>query len=293
VLGFNAIRSAQAEGKLCGIIALEPGFDKEWAYKHGIDPEGVVIARPDSGEEAFDILHDWVLSDLIDFTLFDSIGAMLKGVEIKEGGKANAGGQAGLITWGVKRILTPSWKRNKGIMFLNQIRDNMSSPYPGQYDSPGGWAVKHSAVVRVQLRPGKEKYTEKQGEGKDRHDVVVGRQLIAVCKRNKLSEGSDQRGVFDFYQKATEDHPVGVDLAADVARTGTRTSVVRKSGGWYYHESFPDGKLNGMPAIKEYIADKPEVVKQIRDEILEAMVRERGAPRNVPPDEQEAISEAA
>jgi recombination protein RecA len=39
VIGFNAIRNAQAEGKLCGIIAIEPGFDEAWAAKNGVDLE--------------------------------------------------------------------------------------------------------------------------------------------------------------------------------------------------------------------------------------------------------------
>jgi RecA/RadA recombinase len=34
VVGFSAIKSAQAMGKTCGIIAVEPQFDKEWAVKN-------------------------------------------------------------------------------------------------------------------------------------------------------------------------------------------------------------------------------------------------------------------
>ena len=48
VIGFSAIRSAQSLGLLCGMIALEPGFDKDWAIKNCIDPDGLVIARPDN-----------------------------------------------------------------------------------------------------------------------------------------------------------------------------------------------------------------------------------------------------
>lgn len=290
VLGLSAIRNAQAEGKLCGIIALEPGFDKEWVYKNGVDPDMVVIARPNDGEEAFQILHRWIKGDLVDWILFDSVGAMLKGSEVKDDGKPNQGGQAGLITWGVKRSLVPLWKQNKGLMFLNQIRDDMSSPYPGQYDSPGGWAIKHGAVVRVQLRPHREKFTVREGDGKDAHDVTVGRKLVAVVKRNKLTEGSDQRASFDFYSKETDEHPIGVDLATDVLNTCLAVGVIRKGGAWYNHESFPKGKINSKDSVKEFISDKPEVVKQLRDEALEIMVQKRGAPKNVKPDEQEAIS---
>src|SRR4051812_46314555 len=52
VIGFNAIRNAQNQGLLCGIIALEPGFDPDWALKNNVDPSTVVVARPDNGEEA-------------------------------------------------------------------------------------------------------------------------------------------------------------------------------------------------------------------------------------------------
>ncbi len=293
VLGLSAIKEAQKEDKGCGIIALEPGFDKDWAAKNGVNVDEVIIARPDTGEEAFDILFDWIKEPLIDFILFDSIGAMLKASEVKDDGKMSMAGQAGLITWGMKRILIPAWKNNKGVMFLNQIRDDMSSPYAGQYDSPGGWAAKHGAAIRIQLRPGKEKYKVKEGEGDARHDVIVGRQLVAVVKRNKLTEGSEQRAVFDYWQKETEDHSIGIDLASDVKNMAVRTGVIRKAGGWYYHDSFPEGKLQGVPAIQGFIEDKPEVVKTIRDEVLEEMVKQKGAPKNLKPDEQETTSQAA
>lgn len=281
-IGYNAIASAQRQGKLCGIIALEPGFDQDWAVKNGVNPEMVAIARPSTGEDAFTILHEWVTGDLIDFILFDSIGAVLKATETGAEGKPMQGGQSSLITWGVKRIMQPLWKSNKTVIFLNQIRDDMNARYAGQVDSPGGHALKHCVSIRVQLRPGRERYYE--GSGDDA--VLVGKQLIAVVKRNKLAEGTDIRAVFDFYQKDTDDHSVGVDAFADITNTCTKAGIITRSGGWYQHPFFPDGKLQGKVKIAAFLEENPEIADQLREEVLHSIA---GKPSDE--DEQETTSD--
>lgn len=282
VIGFNAIRNVQSQKGLCGIVALEPGFDKEWAIKNGVDPEGVVIGRPDTGEDAFAMLYDWVKSDLIDFILFDSIGAVLREAETNEDGKPAAMGQSALITWGVKRILTPCWKNNKGLIMLNQIRDDTRSRMPGVYDSPGGHALKHSAAVRVQLKQnGPPMKAKVEGE-----DVVIGRSLAAVIKRNKLAEGSDRRAEFDFYQMETDAHPVGIDWAKDVIATAIRTGVIQKGGAWYRHPSFPgdENRLQGKDAVGEFLASQPKVLDGLRDDVLRVMLERQEALKNTKPE---------
>jgi len=267
VLGFNAIKQAQAQGLLCGIIALEPGFDSQWAEKNGVDPDRVAIARPNNGEDAFNILHEWVTGDLIDCILFDSIGAVLKASEAEEGGKPMQGGQSSLITWGVKRILVPLWKSNKLVIFLNQIRDDMKARHPGVYDSPGGHALKHGVAVRVQLRPGKDTYKDKFGGD----DIIVGRQLIAVVKRNKKSEGTNARAVFDFYQRDTKDHSVGVDVVTDVTNTCIKTGVIERAGAYYRHSLFPDSQVQGRKGVEDAVRFAPELLEELRTDVLLSM----------------------
>lgn len=269
VIGLSAIRNAQARGLLCGVVALEPGFDDAWAEKNGVDPEMVVIGRPDDGEAAFHMLYDWVCGDVIDFVLFDSIGAILRPSEAAADGKMAQGGQSGLITWGVKRIVTPAWKNNKGVMFLNQIRDDMGAQYAGAVDSPGGWALKHSCAVRVQVKPGKDRYTAKV----DGEDVLVGRSLTALIKRNKLSEGTNQKAVFDYYQMETDVHGIGVDKTADVLATGIRTGVIKRAGAWYSHPTFPGERqqLQGRKEVEAFLAVDAKAYTKIREDVLDVM----------------------
>lgn len=283
VIGFNAIRNAQAMGLLCGIVALEPGFDGDWATKNGVNPESVIIARPDNGEEAFEMMYDWVVDDIVDFIVFDSIGAVItKGELDQDKMKSKVGGQSKLITDGVKRILVPAWKNNKGVILLNQVRDQMNSPIPGQVESPGGHALKHTSAIRVQLKQAGPAFKAKvEGE-----DVVIGRTLVAIIKRNKLSEGSNKRAEFDFYQMETEDNPVGIDWGKDVIATAIRTRVIAKAGAWFRHPTFPGEKhqIQSKASVEDYLLGNEPALKQIREDVLAVMLAKQQEVKNVKPE---------
>jgi hypothetical protein len=166
-----------------------------------------------------------------------------------------------------------AFKNKVGIMYLNQVRDDMN-PYAYDFKAPGGHALKHLNPIWVSLKPGKDRYTIK---GADGENIIIGRSIICVVKRNKLNEGSDQRAQFDFYFKDSPDHPVGIDLASDVLFTALRTGVIKAvSKSWYGHPSFntKGNKLNGKKAVAEYLAEHPDVVTTLRQEVLDVMYKQ-------------------
>lgn len=291
VIGFNAIRNAQKMGLFCGIIALEPGFDGDWAQKNGVDPEAVVVARPDNGEEAFEMMYEWVADDIIDFVVFDSIGAVITASELAQDEmKSKVGGQSKLITDGVKRVLVPAWKNNKGIILLNQVRDDMRSRIPGQVESPGGHALKHTCAIRVQLKPTGAPFKAKvEGE-----DIVIGRTLVSIIKRNKLSEGSNRRAEFDYYQMETDENEVGIDVGKDVIATGIRTRVIEKAGAWFRHHTFPGEKkqLQGKDAVNEFLLNNDDALEVIRQEVLAVMLEKQQEAKNTKPELEVVSGEA-
>lgn len=275
VIGFQAIKNAQKQGMLCGIIALEPGFDEEWAFKNGVDPETVVIARPDNGEIAFQILFEWVKDDVVDFIVFDSIGAIVSEIEQKDDAKSRVGGQSKLITDGVKRVLMSVWKHNKGLIFLNQQRDDMNARVPGMKTSPGGNAVHHSAAIRVWLKQSGAPFKSIiNGE-----EMVVGKTMVASIERNKLSEGSKRRAEFDFYQANSEESVVGIDQAKDIVSTAIRNRVIEKAGGYYRHSSFPADKndthqIQGKDNVYDYLLENENAISSIRKEVINKMLEQ-------------------
>lgn len=267
IIGLNAIIEAQKVGKHCALIALEPGFSPEWAAKHGVNLDKLLILWPNDGKIAFDMLYDMVHDDDIHTIVFDSIGALLRESEAGEKGKPSQGGQSALITWGVKRVLMPVWKLKKTVILVNQIRDDMDSFFSGTVKPPGGHALEHTAEIHVQLKPSADRYLVKEGIGKEAHDVIVGRGIIAVVVRNKRNEGTNQRAFFDFYQKETDEFPFGVDKIKDTILTAKRAGVVRISGGWHHYGGFPDGKLNGYETVVEYLEANPSLLEEIRQTV--------------------------
>lgn len=278
VIGLQAIRNAQAQGLLCGIIALEPNFDPIWAERHGVDTRYVIIARPKNGEQAFSILNDWVTGaslggePVLDFVLFDSLGAVTRKSEA-ESGLPSAMGAANLTSTAVKSITPVAYRHNITVMLLNQIRDVTNPMVKGGVKPPGGHAVEHLASQHIYLKPGAKRETIK---GDDGEDVLIGREVIAIIKRNKLDEGTDKRAVFWFYQKEVEGYPFGLDWVTDVIDTAITSGVITGSN-WYYHESFPGGKIQGKDSVREFLRNEPKVVADIREKVLAKMFQEKEA----------------
>jgi RecA/RadA recombinase len=157
-------------------------------------------------------------------------------------------------------------------MFINQVRDDQKARIPGMLDSPGGHALRHLAMMRVQLKPGKERYMMKI----DGQDQMVGREVVALFKKAKSHGALGKSARFDFYHIDTNgEFPFGVDVTKDVINAGMIAKVIESKGAWYYHDAFPGGKLNGKKAVGEFFVKKPEVIEDIRGEVLDVMVQRK------------------
>jgi RecA/RadA recombinase len=181
IFGFGGIRGAQELGLVTAVIAVEPRWSDEWAERHGVDPDTTVVLYPDHLEEAFEMLRDIVYGNEADFILFDSLGGGSSDKEITSDKGSQAYGNAALITNGVKRVVPRCFKDNITVLFLNQVRQKtvQNSMY---YDSPGGEALRHAMMTRIQVKPGKNKYNLKMATGEGNEDVMVGRDINAVFK---------------------------------------------------------------------------------------------------------------
>ncbi len=278
-LGLQAIVQAQKLGLLCGYIAVEPNVDKKWIVKNGVNSDQLVIARPDNGQIAFEILNDWVTgrstegTPVIDFVLLDSLGAILRPNEA-ESGIPSQMGQASLITTGTKAAIMPAFKNNITVMLLNQIRDDPSKKFVGAVKTPGGHGKEHNSPLRVQLKPGKDRFSVKD----DGDDVLIGREIKATIIRTKFDEGTNRTASFDFYQKEVEGFPFGIDTTKDILNTAMRAKVIENAGAYYRHRVFPKVKngnhqVMGKDGVAEFFAENPDTVEEIRKDVLEVMFK--------------------
>src|ERR1039458_1603916 len=274
-IAYPTIANVQAQGKLPGLILGEPVFDPDWATKLGVDTELLEIKRPDNADQAFEMLHDMIYENLVDYIVVDSLGSMGAESEAKEGGKKKAFGISGIVTSGLNAILPRMWKNNQGLLIINQQRqDTKGKSMPGMtnYESPGGEGLHHDCVIRIQLKPGRTRYVDKL----DGEEILCGRELICAFKKNKLAANS-KAARFDFYYQAVEkyDYKLGVDKDEDVLRTGMVSGVIRGSRARPEHHTFPKGSVHGKPGLAKLLASNPEVYNIIREEILVKMRAEQ------------------
>lgn len=291
MVGLNAVKNAQAMGLNVAWIALEP-FSEQWALDNGVEPDpddptkpNMLVTYPTTGEEAFGITLKCIRSGVVDLVVFDSIGAVLSEGEMDEDGKPRQGGQAGLITWFVKAAAPVAQRNDVCVILLNQVRDNMASRIPGVVQQPGGKALEHMESIIVQLKRGKGKYTIKESGT----DVQIGGEIIAHILRNKESQGTGKKAVFDYYYMATEDYPFGIDTFTDTINTAKRTGVIKQAGAYF---DLPNGKrIQGMKSVAEYLDQNPVVLADVREKVLEAMLnRNAKTTLEVVEDEGRAVS---
>lgn len=284
MVGLNAAKNAQAMGLNVAWIALEP-FNEEWARTNGVEPEDMLVGYPVTGEEAFSMLHRIIKSGAVDLIIFDSIGAILSEGEMDQDGKPRMGGQSGLITWAVKAAAPLAWKNDVCVILLNQVRHNMSSRIPGQFQQPGGEALEHMESIIVQLKRGKDRFTVKQSGT----DVQIGQKVVAHILRNKLTQGSGHKAIFDYYFAEWEGYPFGIDEYTDILDTAKRTGAITVRGSMY---DLPDGKtIKSWKSVVEYLEGRPDVVEMIREKVLQAMIeRNERTILEVVPDEEDDIA---
>lgn len=264
VLANRIVANAQNQKLDAVWLAVETSFDPTWAVKHGVDVDNLLVAFPKTGEEAFQMMYRCIEAE-VGLVIFDSVGALLGESEIGTDAKARTGGQAGLITWGMKMCVPAAYHTNTAMVMLNQQRDDMNARYAGAVKQPGGRAIEHMEAMIVHLKVGGTPFKTKINGT----DVEIGRPIIAHILRNKLSEGSGRKALYDMYYAETEDYPFGVDTVADVINTGMRSGVIKRAGAYY---TLPDGvKVQGVKGVAAHIAEKPMVYDLVRAGIMDAM----------------------
>ncbi len=279
IFGFGVLRSVQAAGGITAVIATEPDVDEEWMEENGVDPDLNLVLRPDTGEEAFVMLKRLIYKRQVDYVLFDSL-AGTSSEKAQGSDKPQAFGNAALISNGLANVLTQSYKNRVGAMFINQIRDSKVS-VPGQvaYHSPGGHAVHHYMKIRLQVKPGKERYTVKVPStetGKGTEDLLVGREIRTIIVKNKAAQELGKQAVFTHFHIKTDEYPFGIDYFSDIFNIA-KVSGVLSGSGWLKHEVFPGGKINGAAAAKDFLRDNPKALEKVTADVLAVMQKQEAA----------------
>ena len=249
-VALHAIAEAQKQGGIAAFIDAEHALDPVYAKNLGVDVDNLIVAQPDTGEQALEITEQLVRSGAVDIVTIDSVAALVPKAEIDgEMGESHVGLQARLMSQALRKLTGVLNKSNTVAIFINQLREKVGVMFGNPETTPGGRALKFYASVRLDVR--------KQEAIKINGEVMGTRTKVKVVK-NKVAPPF-REAVFDIvYGKGISNEGCVLDLATDL-------NIVDKSGAWFAYNGQKIGQ--GRENAKSYLAQNPEVMKEIEDKV--------------------------
>jgi recombination protein RecA len=252
-LALHVIAQAQRMGGVAAYIDAEHAFDPVYAGRLGVDLDNLLIAQPDTGEQALEITETLVRSGAVDVVVIDSVAALVPRAEIEgEMGDAHVGLQARLMSQALRKLTGAISRSRTAVIFINQLRMKIGVMYGNPETTTGGNALKFYASVRLDIR---KVDTIKEGA-----DTVGIRARVKVVK-NKVAPPFRQAEFDIMYNE-------GISIAGNILDVATDLGIVRKSGAWYY---LGDERLGqGRENAKAFLKANPGVMAEIEQRIRQA-----------------------
>ncbi|MDI6709271.1 MAG: recombinase RecA [Bacillota bacterium] len=253
-VALHVVAEAQKAGGQAAFIDAEHALDPVYAARLGVDIDNLLVAQPDTGEQALDIAEALVRSGAVDVVVVDSVAALVPKAELEgDMGDAHVGLQARLMSQALRKLTGAISKSRTTAIFINQIREKVGVMFGSPETTTGGRALKFYASIRLDVRRAE---VIKQG-----NEIIGSRIRIKVVK-NKVAPPFKTAEFDILYGQGISKIGSLMDVALDL-------KVVQKSGAWY---SFGSERLGqGRENAREYLQEHPEIVKEIESQVRQLL----------------------
>ena len=257
-LAIHAMAEVQKQGGIAAIIDAEHAFDRFYAEKLGVNTAELLIAQPDSGEQALDIADELIRSAAVDLIVIDSVAALTPKAEIDgDMGDNKVGLQARLMSQALRKLTASVNKTNTTCIFINQLREKIGVMFGNPETTTGGNALKFYASVRLDIR--------RIGQIKD-GDSVKGNQVRVKVVKNKVAPPF-KKAEFDLMFNE------GISRIGEILDFAVACEIIEKKGSFF---SYGETKLGqGRDNVKAVLQDNPDLCDELEAKINEA-VKEKG-----------------
>ena len=230
-----------------------------------------MIAQPDAGEQALEIVETLIRSGAIDVVVVDSVAALTPQAEIEgEMSDAHVGLLPRLMSKALRKLSGVTNKSRTCVIFTNQIRQKIGIMFGNPDTTPGGLALKFHASVRLELRRG--------NQIKDGTDVLGSGVRVKVVKNKVAPPFKEAEYDVTFGQGISKEGNL-LDIAVD-------REYIQKSGSWFAYNSERIGQ--GRTNAKKYLEDNPEIATEIEAKIREALNLASASTAGAIPEDAEA-----
>ena len=254
-LALHAIAEVQKAGGVAAFVDAEHALDPTYSAALGVDINNLLVAQPDTGESALEIVDQLVRSSAVDIVVIDSVAALVPRAEIEgEMGDTQVGLQARLMSKALRKIAGNIGRSGCVVIFLNQLRQKIGVTYGSPEVTTGGTALKFYASVRLDIRRIQTLKKGSEGEYGIRAKVKVAKNKVAPPFR--IAE-------FDIiFGKGISSMGCVLDLAE-------QTEVILRKGAWYSYggENIAQGRDNAV----KYLEDNPDIALSVEQQVREKL----------------------
>ncbi len=253
-LALHAVAEAQKKDGIAAFIDAEHALDIVYAKKLGVNCDDLLVAQPDTGEQALEITDMLVRSGAVDILVIDSVAALVPRAEIEgEMGDSHMGLQARLMSQALRKLTGTISKTMTSVVFINQIRMKIGVMFGNPETTTGGNALKFYSSVRLDIR--------RIGQIKDGQEVVGNRTRVRVVKNKMAPPFTDAE--FDIM------YGEGISRPGDLIDVGVEAGIIDKSGSWYSHGGERIGQ--GRENVKKFLKDNPDLYETMYLKAREAL----------------------
>lgn len=247
------IAQAQRAGGNAVFIDVEHALDPRYARVVGVDIDNLMVAQPESGEDALNITETLIRSGAIDIIVIDSVAALVSKNELDgQFGDSTVGLQARMMSSAMRRLTAAINRTQCVCLFTNQIREKIGVMFGNPETQPGGRALKFFASMRMDIR--------RIGQIKDTSGKVMGNRTRLKVVKNKVAPPFTECEFDIMYNE-------GISHTGSVLDLGIEHKILEKKGSWISYNGNLVGQ--GREASKQFLAENPDVMKEVVRAIYE------------------------
>lgn len=253
-VALHVVAQAQKMGGEAAFIDAEHALDPVYAKALGVDIDNLIVAQPDTGEQALDICEALVRSGALDVIVIDSVAALVPKAEIDgEMGDSHVGLLARLMSQALRKLTAIISKSGTAVIFINQLREKVGVVYGNPETTPGGRALKFFASVRLDVR--------KQEAIKNGTELVGNKTRVKVVK-NKVAPPFKE-AEFDIL------YGHGISREGNILDVAVNYGIIKKAGAWFSYNGEKIGQ--GRDNVRKYMVENTEFTDNIEKQVREIL----------------------
>ena len=253
-VALHVVAEAQKRGGEAAFIDAEHALDPVYAEKLGVDIDNLIVAQPDTGEQALDICEALVRSGALDVIVIDSVAALVPKAEIEgEMGDTHVGLLARLMSQALRKLTAVIAKSGTVVIFINQLREKVGVVYGNPETTPGGRALKFFSSVRLDVR--------RQEVIKNGTEPIGNKTRVKIVK-NKVAPPFKEAEFDILYGQ-------GISKEGNILDVAVNYDIIKKSGAWFSYNGEKIGQ--GRDNVRKYMVENPEFTADIEAQVREIL----------------------